>query len=51
METAQNGGTGDYNAPANPTEETVQAAWETVLKISPISVTANYFQVGASMST
>jgi hypothetical protein len=46
METASNGGTGDYVAPANPTEEAVQAAWETVLKISPVSVTANYFQVG-----
>ena len=46
METASNGGTGEYVAPANPTEEAVQAAWENVLKVSPISVTANYFQVG-----
>jgi hypothetical protein len=45
MDVAKNGGAGDYVAPANPTEEAVQAAWENVLKISPISVTANYFQV------
>ena len=50
MESARNGNAGDYVAPANPTEEAVQAAWENVLGISPISVTANYFQVNVSQT-
>ena len=45
MEGARSGCAGDYVAPANPTEEAVQAAWENVLQTTPISVTANYFQV------
>ncbi|SKA44840.1 Phosphopantetheine attachment site, partial [Chitinophaga eiseniae] len=36
----------EYVGPATPTEEKLQAIWETVLEISPVSVTDNFFTLG-----
>ncbi|HVI46039.1 MAG TPA: amino acid adenylation domain-containing protein [Chitinophaga sp.] len=36
----------DYTAPANETEEQLAAIWERLLRISPVSTTANFFELG-----
>jgi thioesterase domain-containing protein len=37
-----------YVAPRTPTEEKCVAVWEAVLGVRPISVTANYFEIGGT---
>ncbi|QJB38093.1 amino acid adenylation domain-containing protein [Chitinophaga oryzae] len=36
----------EYAGPTTPTEEKLQAIWETVLEVSPVSVTDNFFTLG-----